>query len=147
MGVVLCDAMCTVQTIGGGRLSAADPSDDRKASVLHVVGLTAPPEAYFPESDAIAVRLSPHGFEQLVTFIHETYKRDEHGRPLPVGPGWYAYSKFYLATGTYHLLNTCNTWVAKALRAAGLPMSPASAMTAGSVIAQVSKFGTTLRAK
>jgi hypothetical protein len=59
MGIVLCDAMCTVQTIGGGRLSAGDLSDDQKASVLHVVGLTVPPEAYFPESDAIAVRLSP----------------------------------------------------------------------------------------
>jgi uncharacterized protein (TIGR02117 family) len=117
------------------------------ASVLHVVAFHVPPEAYFPGSEVIAVRLTPPGFEQLVTFIQATYTRDAHGRPMPLGPGWYAHSRFYLATGTYHLLNTCNTWVARALRAAGAPMAPATAMTAGGVMAQVRKFGRALRAK
>ena len=117
------------------------------ASVLHVVGFNGPPEAYFPESEVIAVRLSPPGFERMSTFIHATYKRDENGRAIYLGPGWYEYSKFYLAMGTYHLFNTCNTWVAKALQAAGSPMYPASAMTAGNVMEQARKFGVTIRAK
>lgn len=117
------------------------------ASVLHIVGFNVPPEDYFPGSEVVAVRLSPQGFEQMVGFIHETYKKDTDGRTMPLGPGWYDNSKFYLATGTYHLFNTCNTWIAKALRTAGAPVSPASAMTAGNVMEQVSKFGVTIRAK
>jgi uncharacterized protein (TIGR02117 family) len=117
------------------------------ASVLHVVGFAMPPEDYFAASEVIAVRLFPPGFAHLVTFIHQTYKRDAHGRAIPLGPGWYEHSQFYLATGTYHLFNTCNTWVAKALQAAGAPMRPGSALTAGSVMEQVRAFGSIMRAK
>jgi uncharacterized protein (TIGR02117 family) len=117
------------------------------ASVLHVVGFAMAPEDYFPASEVIAVRLSPQGFVYLVTFIHQTYKRDAHGRAIPLGPGWYEHSQFYLATGTYHLFNTCNTWVAKALQTAGAPMRSGSAMTAGSVMEQVRGFGSIMRAK
>jgi uncharacterized protein (TIGR02117 family) len=117
------------------------------ASVLHVVGFAVPPEDYFAASEVIAVRLAPQGFAHLVTFIHQTYKRDAHGHAIPLGPGWYEHSKFYLATGTYHLFNTCNTWVAKALRAAGAPMRTGSALTAGSVMEQVRAFGSIIRAK
>jgi uncharacterized protein (TIGR02117 family) len=115
------------------------------ASVLHVVGFAIPPEDYFPASEVIAVRLSLHGFTHLVAFIHQTYKRDAHGRAIPLGPGWYEHSKFYLATGTYHLFNTCNTWVAKALRAAGFPINPGSTLTAGNVMEQVRAFGSIMR--
>jgi uncharacterized protein (TIGR02117 family) len=117
------------------------------ASVLHVVGFAVPPEDYFAASEVLTVRLAPQGFAHLVTFIHQTYKRDEHGRAMPLGPGWYEHSRFYLAVGTYHLFNTCNTWVAKALRAAGAPMRPGSALTAGNVMEQVRAFGSVIRAK
>jgi uncharacterized protein (TIGR02117 family) len=116
------------------------------ASVLHIVGFRLPPTDYFPESEVIEVRLSVPGFERLSTFIHDTYQRDAQGRTIPLGPGWYLDSRFYLATGKYHLLNTCNTWIARALQAAGCPINPASALTAGQVASQVKTFGTMLRA-
>lgn len=116
------------------------------ASVLHIVGLPTPPADYFPGAEVLAVRLSPLGFERLSTFIHNTYKRDENNRPIPLGPGWYEDSRFYLAQGQYHLFNTCNNWVAQALRTAGSPINPTFAMTAGSVLSQVRTFGTAVRA-
>jgi uncharacterized protein (TIGR02117 family) len=114
-------------------------------SVLHVVGFTLPPAQYFSHSDVFAVRLSPAGFAALSTFIHTTYKRDANGRTMPLGPGWYGDSQFYLAEGRYHLFNTCNNWIARALQVAGAPTHPAAAMTAGTVLSQVRQFGTLLR--
>jgi len=110
-------------------------------SVLHVVGFTPPPAEYFPGSDVFAVRLSPAGLAALSTFIHATYKRDAQGHPISLGQGWYGDSKFYLAEGQYHLFNTCNNWVAKALQVAGAPINAALAMTASSVLSQVRRFG------
>ena len=115
-------------------------------SVLHIVGFTLPPEAYFPTSDVFTVRLSLPGFAALSTFIHTTYKRDAQGRTISLGQGWYGDSTFYLAEGRYHLFNTCNNWLARALHVAGAPIDPASAMTAGNVLSQVRQFGTDSRA-
>lgn len=114
-------------------------------SVLHIVGFTPPPGEYFPTSDVIVVRVSPSGFAALSRFIQDTYKRDTQGRIMPLGKGWYGDSQFYLAEGRYHLANTCNNWVAKAIQVAGRPINPATAMTAGNVLSQVRQFGTPLR--
>jgi uncharacterized protein (TIGR02117 family) len=113
-------------------------------SVLHVVGFNSAPAEYFPGSDVFAVRISPAGLEALSTFIQATYKRDAQGRPMLLGKGWYGDSRFYLAEGQYHLFNTCNNWVARALQVAGAPINPALAMTAGGVLSQVRQFGVPL---
>ncbi|MEO0939461.1 MAG: DUF2459 domain-containing protein [Pseudomonadota bacterium] len=40
--------------------------------------------------------------------------------PLPQ-PGFGAFDRFYSAAGRFHIFNTCNTWIARTLRAAGIP--------------------------
>jgi uncharacterized protein (TIGR02117 family) len=115
------------------------------ASVLHVIGLRLPPEEVFVASEILAVRLSPQGFERLCTFIHNAHKRDASGQAITLGPGWYADSRFYLATGQYHVLYTCNTWLAEALQVAGCPINPTLALTTESVMSQVRKFATPIR--
>ncbi|MBI4637883.1 MAG: DUF2459 domain-containing protein [Candidatus Rokubacteria bacterium] len=114
-------------------------------SVLHVVGFSAPIEQYFPSSDVVEVTTSARGFDELSRFIHESYARNGEGQTVRLGQGQYGTSSFYLATGNYHLLNTCNNWIAKALRAAGLPITPLYSMTTGNVLRQVSRFGRVLR--
>jgi uncharacterized protein (TIGR02117 family) len=114
-------------------------------SVLHLVWFDLPVTQYFVASDIIEVRLSSQDFNNLCAFIGAAYKRDEHGKTIHLGPGLYGNSAFYLATGSYHLFNTCNNWIAKALRAAGCPISPGQAMTAGNVLAQTRRFGQVLR--
>jgi uncharacterized protein (TIGR02117 family) len=116
-------------------------------SVLYITGFTMPATFYFPDSDVIEVLLSQQGFERLCAFMHETYKRDERGETLPLGHGSYGTSQFYQAKGTYHLFNTCNSWTAKALRAAGCPITPSQAITAENVMHQASRFGNVIRAK
>lgn len=115
------------------------------ASVLHVVGISTPIAEYFPETEIVELTVSQRGFDELSRFIHASYARDATGRTTKTRRGHYGQSSFYLATETYHLFNTCNTWVAKALRAAGLPITPAYAMTAGNVMRQVRELGTVRR--
>jgi len=116
------------------------------ASVLHVVGLHLPPEAFFPDSEIIAVRLTPNGFARLCTYIHNAYKKAASGQAMPLGPGWYEYSRFYQAEGRYHLLYTCNTWLAEALQVAGCPVNPSLVLTTENLMSRVRKFGTMLQA-
>ena len=51
----------------------------------------------------------------------------------------------YAATGRYSLVNTCNTWIAEALRAGGCPITPVWAVTAGSVLFQAERCGQVMR--
>lgn len=113
-------------------------------SVLHVGGFDGSVEDYFPTSDIVEIALSQAGFERLCRFIAETYALADDSADM-VQHGLYPNSRFYPARPTFHLFRTCNTWVTQALRAAGCPVTPFYAITAGNVIYQVSKFGTVVR--
>lgn len=129
-------------TLGLALRAAILPS----ASVLHVVAFDAPVEAYFPEGEIIEVALSGSGFDELSRFLHASYARDGAGRTVKLGPSLYGHGAFYVATGRYHLLNNCNHWTARALRAAGSPIEPGSALTAAGVMTQARRFGRVIRA-
>ena len=110
------------------------------ASVLFVIGLPTAVTGYFPYADILEIPLSQRALEELVRFIHATYKRDVTGQTIPLGPGHnHRHSMFYLAEGDYSLFNTCNSWISKALQAAGLPMK--TALRAGGVMRQAQRYG------
>ncbi len=108
-----------------------------RASVIHVVGLPLTPEQTFASQDLVEIRLSRLGFDALARFVHDSVDRDGQRAAPRREAGLYGDSAFYLSRERYHLLNTCNTWIADALRAAGLPITPAYAMTAGNLMWQV----------
>jgi hypothetical protein len=72
----------------------------------------------------------------MTRFFHDEYQRDAEGRLRRLGHGLYGESRFYAARSRYHLFNTCNTWVARALQRTGLDMTPAGTVTAGGVMQQ-----------
>jgi uncharacterized protein (TIGR02117 family) len=112
-----------------------------QGSVLHVVGFSEPVRAYFAGQEVIAVTLSRRGFEALARFVDAAHARAGAARATRLAPGLYGDSGFYPAGGRYSLLNTCNTWIAAALREAGAPITPLWAATAGGVLRQVRSFG------
>ncbi len=114
-------------------------------SVLHVAGLPEPPQDFFETGTIIEVQLSETGFRRLCQFIADSYERDRDAQPIPVGPGQYGDSRFYRARGKFYFPNTCNVWVARALRTAGCPITVAYTSTAGNVRYQTRKFGKVLR--
>lgn len=103
------------------------------ASVLYIVGLRGPPTAYVSDDRIVAIALTEEGFDALCAFIHASYRKDTTGRASAIEVT--AGGRFYLAEGRYGLHNTCNTWTANALRAAGVPITPAG--TASRVMRQV----------
>ena len=111
------------------------------ASVLHIVGFNSPVPTYFPYSEIIGIELSFAGFEQLSRTIAASFAGDEAGNTRSLGSGLYGNSRFYLSRETYHLFNTCNVWTARALRAAGLPITPARAISVESLMSQARKSG------
>ncbi|MGX2030971.1 MULTISPECIES: DUF2459 domain-containing protein [Methylocaldum] len=115
------------------------------ASVLHVVGVPVHPTAYFPAAEIVEVPLSEQQLRQIIVSIHNTYARENTARAQAIGPGLYPDSRFYAAEGKFHLFNTCNVWVARILRDAGLPVVPFFAVTSRGLLSQVREFGKIVR--
>ncbi|MGH7846689.1 MAG: DUF2459 domain-containing protein [Candidatus Binatia bacterium] len=109
-------------------------------SVLHVAGFKEPVRKFFAGSEVIEVALSDEAFTELCAFIARTHERTLGGERGKIRPGLYGNSRFYPAQGKFHAFYNCNTWVAEALRAAGLPLNRFT-ITADSVMAQVRVFG------
>jgi len=114
------------------------------ASVLHVVGFSGAEERYLPGIEVIELKVTRSRLERLIRYIHETYAREGAARAPPLRQGLYGDSRFYPAQGKFHLFNTCNTWTARALQAAGYPVTPT--IRAESLMAQARRFGRVIRA-
>jgi uncharacterized protein (TIGR02117 family) len=112
-----------------------------RQSVLHVVGFHAPVVEYFPASAVVELHLSRAGLAALARFVDAAHARNGGGRAPRIEAGLYGDGGFYPATGRYSLVNTCNTWIASALRAAGCPITPLWAATAGGLLRQARAFG------
>lgn len=106
------------------------------SSALQVAGLDVAPAEHARELEVVEVRLTPREFDDLSRFIRGSYARDAAGGTIRLSRGYTGNSAFYEATGRYHLFNTCNTWTAKALRAAGCPIASALTLTASQVMEQ-----------
>lgn len=111
------------------------------SSVLHVVGMKRPPTEYFPGYQIIKIVLSDSGYNNLTRFMQDSYARDDSGAVIPIGRGLYGDSRFYQANGKYLFANNCNNWIAKGIRQAGCPITPAYGCTSGNVFYQLRKFG------
>ena len=112
--------------------------------VLHVVGFDGPVQRFFRQREIVEILVSDRGFHRLAVFIGNAYAKDGSGRTIVVGRGQYANSRFYVAREKYFLLKTCNTWTARALRSAGLPITSLYAVSAGNVMDQTRPLGKVL---
>ena len=112
-------------------------------SVLHVAGVGESTLAGLPASAFVELRVSRRGFDAMTRFFHDEYQPDGQGRSVRLEHGLYGASWFYAARSRYHLFNTCNTWVARALQRAGLDVTPAGTVTAGSVMQEARRAAAT----
>jgi uncharacterized protein (TIGR02117 family) len=115
------------------------------SSVLHIVGLGRPLERALPWSALVRVSCTRAEFASLCRALGGTFERDASGHARALGAGLYGEtSRFYQARGRYYLLNTCDTWTARMMRAGGLPAntSPVETWSAGATIAQARRLVT-----
>ena len=116
-----------------------------RRSVLHVMGFNEAVENYFSGSEIVRIPLSDKAFRMLIEFVAAAFLRPDGAGPVPGLRGLTPNSRFYPATGRFHLFRTCNTWVAEALHAAALPIAPVYAFTAGNLSYQVKRVGTVVK--
>jgi uncharacterized protein (TIGR02117 family) len=108
-----------------------------RGSVLHLVGFSADIAQFYGGAEIFELRLAPAAHRQLIGFISQSFARSNSHNRAQASPGLFAYSRFYPSTTKFSALRTCNTWIAEALAAAGIPISPGSVLTAGSLASQL----------
>jgi uncharacterized protein (TIGR02117 family) len=107
-------------------------------SVLHLVGFSGNPKSFYRSEELVELRLTTNAHGRLLDYISRTFFRPPPRDRAEASAGLFTYSRFYPATHKFSLLKTCNTWVAEALKSAGLPISPGHVMTADSLATQLS---------
>jgi uncharacterized protein (TIGR02117 family) len=105
----------------GDLLRAAVPGP----AVMLVTPLGVPPTAYLGPGNVWTLPISRSGAVRLSQFLWDSLAKAGNGALSRAGAGPYPQSVFYAARGTYDAADTCNTWTAEALRAAGLPVTVA----------------------
>ena len=108
-------------------------------AVMHVTGHKHASDRAHSEREIVRVGLRDDGFRRLVRAIADSFERPPDGRAQPVSPVLDPNSRFYNARGMFHLFNTCNTWTARTLRAAGIDLKPAGVSTAEDLMTQLRK--------
>jgi uncharacterized protein (TIGR02117 family) len=106
-------------------------------AVVHVAGLREEPARSFPKAEVVFLPIDAENFVRLVDFIDSSFERFGASRAAATGPGLYATSRFYAAKGSFHLFNTCNTWTARALAAAGFDVNASGMSRAEALMQQV----------
>lgn len=85
-------------------------------SCVHVSFTT--PDAY---QDPVSVKISREQYARMVEFIDSTFELDEQGSYIQIpGEAYSTNDAFFEAKGRYHFFNTCNSWVGRSLKAAGV---------------------------
>jgi uncharacterized protein (TIGR02117 family) len=87
-------------------------------AVMHVTYIVEPATG----PDVRPLMLDVAQYRRLAEFINASFRTDAAGRRrLHPGRGYGDHDAFYVGTGVYSLVLTCNEWVGRGLRAAGAP--------------------------
>lgn len=139
----------------GEEIAYQDPVDnywhDLKAviltnpSVIRFEGYKSITERFINWSNyTIELKLSTEQFTKLVEFIDQSFIK-ENNEPISTSKRQSGEVIFFKSVYTYHLFNTCNTWVAKALKNSGLEVSPFFVITAGQLYNKIKNQGRVLK--
>jgi uncharacterized protein (TIGR02117 family) len=110
-------------------------------AIIHVAGLPVAPAYRYPMAEVVPLSLDAESLGRLVAFIDASFERGGLASASTIGPGLYPNSLFYPAKDSFHLLNTCNTWTARALATGGFTVAEAGTTTAEDLMRQVRPIG------
>ena len=118
------------ETIAIALRAAFLPTD----AVMHIVPLRRTPVERYPSAEIVRLSFSETGFARLVRYLGASFDRNKENTALPV---LYQDSRFYPATGRFHLGNTCNSWTARGLALAGVKLDVSSSASAEGLMDQL----------
>ncbi len=115
-------------------------------SVIRIAGYLTPIESIIRWSDfCIKFKFTKIQFQKLCNFINTAFERNDEGNLIITSKTASGGIAYYKSIYKYHLLNTCNTWVANALKFAGLDISPSNVIRANELFFEVKDFGEVLK--
>jgi uncharacterized protein (TIGR02117 family) len=103
-------------------------------AALQVIGVRGRIERIYRHSEILAVPVSDAGLANLRKYLSRAFTRDREDRAIWLGPGFSEHSNFFAAREKYSLPINCNVWTARAIRSAGVRVSPVFALTADDVM-------------
>jgi len=90
-------------------------------STIRVEGINLTKEEYFDLSEiVIELEVSDGQFKNICAFINKTFYINDAGETSILNKKAGGKIIFYKSNGSYHLFNTCNTWLARGLRESGV---------------------------
>ena len=90
-------------------------------STLRVEGMNLNKDEYFDLSEiVIELEITKEQLINICDFINDSFLLDENNQSIILSEKASGKIIFYKAKDSYHLFNTCNTWLAKSLNQAGI---------------------------
>ena len=116
-------------------------------STLRVEGIFISKQQYFDISEIVVeLKLEDEQLKILQKYISDTFWRDELGKYQILSTQYLNRIYFFKANGSYHLFNTCNTWLARGLKQSGLEIKDDIILTE-QLFNEAAKIGKVLKAE
>jgi uncharacterized protein (TIGR02117 family) len=114
-------------------------------STLRVEGINLTKEEYFKLSEVvIELDVTDEQFKDICDFINNTFYIDVEGNTSILNIKAGGKIIFYKSNGSYHLFNTCNTWLARALRKSGIDIEDNILLTE-QLFNELARIGTVIK--
>ena len=114
-------------------------------SSLRIEGINLSKEDYFRLSEiVIELYVSKEQFNSICNYINNTFYTDENGKTSILSKKGDGKIIFFMANGSYHLFNTCNTWLARGLNNAGIKIETDIVLTE-QLFNELAKIGTVIK--
>lgn len=114
-------------------------------ATLRIEGIGISKEEYFNLSEiVIELVVSDMQFRDICNYINQSFNLDTEGNVQVLNKQAGGKIIFYKAKDSYHLFNTCNTWLAKCLNQAGICVEDNILLTE-QLFNELSKFGKIIR--
>ena len=110
-------------------------------SVLHVMGFDMPLDHLYRQNSLITFYVSRQHYLSLIRFVSSCFISGPGSAFTIMGRGLYGDSYFLKSRGKYVFPFTCNVWTARALKAAGIPLTPVLYQSSGLLMQVLREHG------
>ncbi len=116
-------------------------------STIRMEGIFISMLQYFNISEIVVeLKINDEQLKILLNYISDTIWRDENDSSKILSTQYLSRIYFFKANGSYHLFNTCNTWLANGLEQAGFDLEDDIILTE-QLFNEAAKFGDVLKAE
>jgi len=116
-------------------------------STLRMEGIYISMIEYFNISEIVVeLKINNEQLTILMNYISETVWRDDEGKNKILSTKYLNRVYFFKANGSYHLFNTCNTWLARGLKKAGFEIEDDIVLTE-QLFNEAAKFGDVVKSE